>query len=99
MTDSGMMTTVMGGMPYMTPPTPTMRPPMSRLGRRSSTDELSVFPDPSQVESVASRVNLDLFSQSLAESWWSPSTESLHRQVRCTGSHGGPHPLRACTDR
>lgn len=70
-----------GGGAYVTPNTPAMPPPMSKLGRRSSNDEFSIFPDPSQVESIASGANPDLFDRSLAESWWSQSTETLHKQV------------------
>ena len=76
-----------GGGAYVTTGNPmvTMRPPMSRLGRRrcSSTDEFSAFPDPSQVESVASATNPALFNRSLAESWWSPTIETLFKQVYC----------------
>ena len=82
MTDGGIMATVGGGGgAYMTPGTPAMRPPMSRLGRRNSNDEFTVFPDPGQVESVASGTNLDLFNRTLAESWWTQATEALYRQV------------------
>lgn len=77
-----------GGGAYVTSGTPAMRPPMSRLGQRSSNDEFSVFPDPSQVESVASGANPELFNRSLIKSWWSPSTETLHKQV-------GLHPVLA----
>ena len=82
MAEGGIMTTAPGGgASYMTPPTPAMRPPMSRLGRRSSSDEFSVFPDPAKVELAASVTNPDLFSRSLAECWWTQSIENLQRQV------------------
>ena len=84
MTESGIMATGPGGGgggAYVTPATPAMRPPMSRLGRRSSTDEFSMFPDPGKVELAASGANPDLFSHSLAESWWSQTIENLQRQV------------------
>ena len=82
MAEGGIMTTAPGGgASYMTPPTPAMRPPMSRLGRRSSSDEFSVFPDPAKVELAASATNPDLFSRSLAECWWTQSIENLQRQV------------------
>lgn len=81
-----------GGIPgagggYMTPgSTVMMRPPMSRLGRRCSTsDEFSVFPDPGKVEAVASSANPELFNRSLAESWWTQTIETLHKQVGCMG--------------
>lgn len=74
-----------GGAAYMTPATPVvpLRPPMSRLGHRrsSGTDEFASFPDPGQVELVVSKTSSELFSRSLAESWWSPATEALQKQV------------------
>ena len=75
-----------GGGAYMTPATPVvpLRPPMSRLGRRrrsSGVDEFASYPDPSQVESVASKTVPEIFSRTLAESWWSPAIETLQRQA------------------
>ena len=74
-----------GGGAYMTPATPVvpLRPPMSRLGRRRSSgvDEFAAYPNPSQVESVASKTVPEIFSRTLAESWWSPAIETLQRQV------------------
>ena len=79
MTDGGMP----GGGGYVAAGTTVaMHPPMSRLGRRCSTsDEFSAFPDPARVESVASAANLELFSRSLAEAWWTQPTETMHKQV------------------
>ena len=74
-----------GGRAYMAPATPVvpLRPPMSRLGRRRSSgmDEFAAYPDPGQVESVASKTDPEIFSRTLAESWWSPAIETLQRQV------------------
>ncbi|CAI8043335.1 hypothetical protein GBAR_LOCUS24050 [Geodia barretti] len=74
-----------GGRAYMTPATPVvpLRPPMSRLGRRRSSgvDEFASYPDHSQVESVASKTVPEIFSRTLAESWWSPAIETLQRQL------------------
>ena len=82
-----MMATPAGGVgTYVTQNTPAMRPPMSKLGRRSSNDEFSIFPDPNQVESIGSGANPDLFDRSLAESWWCQSTEALHKQVYRTAT-------------
>ena len=84
-----------GGAAYMTPATPVvpLRPPMSRLGHRrsSGTDEFALFPDPGQVELVVSKTSSELFSRSLAESWWSPATETLQKQVGlCVMIHYSP---------